>query len=232
MNNTNSDKIIERRFAIGDIHGCGKTFLALLEKIQPTKSDHIYILGDLINRGKRTKKVIKTIISLQEDGYNIFALRGNHEEYLINAMNNNTPTEFIKLCKKIRLEWLIESKTPFKIKSKYYNFFNSLPYYYDLGDRLLSHAGFDLCNDNIFENKSAMLQQREHLCIDNFKRDALIIHGHTPISLNKITRSIDANLPIINIDNGCVYYSTEKNKAHLICINLDSLEIISQKNIE
>ena len=44
-----------RRFAISDIHGCGKTFIYLVEDIlNLKKDDQLFILGDLIDRGKNS----------------------------------------------------------------------------------------------------------------------------------------------------------------------------------
>lgn len=41
-----------RRFAIADIHGCFYTFQALIKRIQFSAGDQLFILGDMINRGK------------------------------------------------------------------------------------------------------------------------------------------------------------------------------------
>ena len=37
-----------RNIAIGDIHGCSKTFFSLLEKLEITEDDVLYLLGDYI----------------------------------------------------------------------------------------------------------------------------------------------------------------------------------------
>jgi len=49
---------IGRRIAIGDIHGCFKTFKSLLEnKIRLKEEDQLFLLGDYIDKGKRNKEV-------------------------------------------------------------------------------------------------------------------------------------------------------------------------------
>lgn len=59
---------MSRIFAIGDIHGCCKTFKKLiLEKIQLTKNDIIYCIGDYIDRGNDSKGVIDFILQLQAE---------------------------------------------------------------------------------------------------------------------------------------------------------------------
>src|ERR1017187_8876025 len=75
-----------RLFAIGDIHGCSKTFRKLLlEIIQIRKSDKIYCIGDYVDRGNDSKGVIDFIIELRNKNYHIHTLRGNHEQMMLDA---------------------------------------------------------------------------------------------------------------------------------------------------
>lgn len=249
-----------KRLAVSDIHGCALTFEMLLNTINLQKEDNLFILGDIINRGKRSKKLVKKIILLQKEGYLIFPLRGNHEQYVISEMQKKSLEKFFIICEKLNLEWLFKSqkkiveeeyskffyaickflrltsllkpKELLILKSKYTEFFLNLPYYYDLGDILLSHAGFDLSQNNMFDNLYAMINQREFTNIDKIPNSVKIVHGHSPISLQKIKNAITSNSPTINIDNGCVYKSKDMNKGNLVCLDLDSFEIVVQKNID
>lgn len=74
------------RYVISDIHGCFLTFQELLSKIGFSKSDELILLGDYINRGKRSKEVLDTIIELQSQDYQITALRGNHEDMVFDSL--------------------------------------------------------------------------------------------------------------------------------------------------
>lgn len=47
-----------RRIAIGDIHGCYNPFRKLLDKIQITRHDQIFLLGDLIDKGNKSALVL------------------------------------------------------------------------------------------------------------------------------------------------------------------------------
>ena len=61
---------MERIFAIGDIHGCSKTFEKLLtDKIQLQKDDKVYCIGDYIDSGDDSKGVIDLILKLRGEGY-------------------------------------------------------------------------------------------------------------------------------------------------------------------
>lgn len=67
-----------RLIAIGDIHGCHAEFAELLERLAPTKDDRFVLLGDLVNRGPDTLKVLDLARSL-----NAVTLLGNHELRLL-----------------------------------------------------------------------------------------------------------------------------------------------------
>lgn len=67
-----------RLIAIGDIHGCHLEFAELLSRLAPTKDDRIVLLGDLINRGPDSGKVIDLA---RECG--AVSLLGNHELRLL-----------------------------------------------------------------------------------------------------------------------------------------------------
>ncbi|RLD74299.1 MAG: hypothetical protein DRJ07_19760 [Bacteroidetes bacterium] len=78
-----------RLFAIGDIHGCFDSLKELIEhKIQLQKNDKLILLGDYIDRGDKSKEVVDFIIKLQEEGYDLVPLLGNHEAMLLDVHRN------------------------------------------------------------------------------------------------------------------------------------------------
>jgi serine/threonine protein phosphatase 1 len=76
---------------MSDIHGCYNTFIALCKKIPRDYS--IVCAGDLIDRGKRSKDVIQTIIDKKYP-----TVMGNHDFFMIDERN-------LKLTKKHNLWW-------------------------------------------------------------------------------------------------------------------------------
>ena len=80
-----STSLENRKIAISDIHGCCKTFKALLNKIKFNSNDELYLLGDYIDRGPDSKGVIDYIWQLQKEGYQVNCLRGNHEQMMLRA---------------------------------------------------------------------------------------------------------------------------------------------------
>lgn len=67
-----------RIIAIGDVHGCSAELETLLEQLQPTESDFLIQLGDLVNRGPDSAGCIRLARR-----YHIKCLLGNHEKRLL-----------------------------------------------------------------------------------------------------------------------------------------------------
>jgi serine/threonine protein phosphatase 1 len=82
---------MKRTFVIPDIHGCSLTLWQLLfHKLGLQKSDTLYLLGDYIDRGPDSKGVIDSILELQRDGYDVQAIKGNHEQMLIDFVESGS----------------------------------------------------------------------------------------------------------------------------------------------
>ena len=62
-------------YAMSDLHGCYYKYTRMLEKINFSVSDTLYILGDIVDRGPDGMKIWQDIIQRK----NIIALRGNHD---------------------------------------------------------------------------------------------------------------------------------------------------------
>ena len=226
------------RFAISDIHGCIKTFNRLLDKIALTKNDTLFLLGDYIDRGNNSKAVIDKILKLKSDGFDVQCLLGNHEWLLLNAAYEKGYKE----------TWLSRNggiATLFSygiIAEDYLNyipethlqFFKTLQYFIELDDYYLVHAGFNFKDEDPFGDYHSMIWIRDwHKQI---KKDLLgdkkIVHGHTPRSIDSLREDVASGKKVVfDIDCGCVY----KGKSfggYLAALNLDTLEVIGQENIE
>ena len=57
---------VGRLIAIGDVHGCVHALDALLEAIEPSQSDELIFLGDLIDQGRDSAAVLDRLIALRE----------------------------------------------------------------------------------------------------------------------------------------------------------------------
>lgn len=68
-------------YAIGDVHGYYKDLMILLETIEEKDPDARYIfLGDIIDRGPDTLKVLEWAMNHVKPGGKYQCLRGNHED--------------------------------------------------------------------------------------------------------------------------------------------------------
>lgn len=227
-----------RRIAIGDIHGCSKTFQVLIEnKIQLNKKDQLFLLGDYIDKGKRSKEVLEYILKLIKNGYSIFPLMGNHEYFILRDI------EFCKVRKgQNQLKDIIESKGLLNVKgeieNRFLKFILNLPYFYELDNFILVHAGLDFNEEFPFEDTSSMIYIRDFV-VDREKIDnKILVHGHTPIGLDEIKKQINTHQinGKINLDNGCVFKNDltkhNKNLGHLCGLDLDELKLYYVENID
>ncbi len=217
------------KYAISDIHACVRSFKALLEKINFSRKDKLYLLGDYINRGPDSKGVIDYIWHLQDAGYSVQCLRGNHEQLLLNELDGKSLRKGAgKLCLKS-----FGAKRVEQIPQKYIHWMRSLKYYVEVDHFILVHAGLDFKRPNPLKGKYAMLWEKGwYRSIDKaWLDDRIVIHGHTPTRKRFIEASvIGSKLYAINIDNGCVL--SKKGFGRLCCINLNTLEVRFQKNID
>jgi len=221
-----------RRFAISDIHGCYLTFKTIVEnRLELTHDDQLFLLGDYINKGPKSKKTLNYIIELISHGYRIYPLRGNHEQDIIDAVKKEPEA----------LKWLLR-KSPDMIKNgsvrrQHLLFLDSLPFYYVLPDFYLVHGGFNFKAKDPFKDKKAMIWRRMPEKSSPFLDNKVILHGHRSCGLDEIRKMVDTRSTIIGLDNGVNYNKDNKmvdysQMGNLCALNLDSFELIFQPNVE
>jgi serine/threonine protein phosphatase 1 len=76
-----------RLIAIGDIHGCADEFEELLSRLAPTRDDVLVLLGDLVNRGPASARVIALARRHAQ-----VSLLGNHELRLLEFRRTGDPS--------------------------------------------------------------------------------------------------------------------------------------------
>ncbi|MEQ8908070.1 MAG: metallophosphoesterase [Vicingaceae bacterium] len=222
----NISKPTGRRLAISDIHGCSKTFKALLEQIKLQREDHLYLLGDLVNRGPSTDKVIDLVLELQTQGYQIFVLRGNHEQLLLNA--SEKPKRLNKVLPESNASAMLKGNV---LKKRYSQFLAESYHYFTLEDYYLVHAGFDFSKELPFENTHSMLHIKDFKAKRKFLSGRKIVVGHSPQPLQNIMKRIQKGKRKLYIDNGCLNKQL-KGQGNLVCLNLDSMALSIQCNLD
>jgi serine/threonine protein phosphatase 1 len=219
-----------RLFAIGDIHGCFRPFYELVTNIiKLTKSDRLILLGDYIDRGDQSKEVIDFIIDLQNTGFNITPLTGNHEQMLIDSwedlgalyqwyMNSGATTLF---------SFGIQDIT--EMERAYIDFFTNLNFYTEIGNYIFVHAGFNDYIDDPFTDKHTMIWECSPGYNNPVLRDRKIIHGHRPKTIDYVKKCISENSNVIPIDTGCVY-DKEQGYGNLSALEVDTMNLVSVAN--
>jgi len=172
---------------IGDIHACYKTFKALLKKLP--KNEQIYLTGDLIDRGPRSKEVIDYLIKHPE----IKCVQGNHEAMLLKSLDDNQGALDFWLYYGGQdtlnsYQGLDKDEYDIEIPEAHEKYIRSLPLYIETSEIIISHSG-DIGDNWARDFIYPSLEDTEkfHIC------------GHTP-NKNPIIEEKFAN-----IDTGAAY---------------------------
>ena len=225
-------------YVMSDIHGNYKAFIQMLNKIELSDNDTLYILGDVIDRGLESFKILDYV--MQHD--NIILLFGNHEDMMIEFYD---AVDGISGRKDIEYLWAIWSRNGGTItsrqfermqeeeKNKYRNFIKNLEYFKIIE---VNNQKFLLCHAGIMFSTLFSLEECIQKNINNknivWLRDVsgrdmpdglILIHGHTPVQSafdeNKIINyGRNGKKNIYNIDCGCAYNYI------LSCMRLDDMK--------
>lgn len=213
-----------RLLFISDVHGDLDGFIRILDKAKFKKSDYLFIIGDIIEKGNNSLGLVKHIMELIDSGYNIYCVMGNCEElltYMQPPVNKESLLNYVLTKKTILNEFA--SKLNIKINKesnlnticwycsrdfkKYYDFLLNLPHILVINDKyVLVHGGIEDIN-NLPDDANKIMKN------DNFyekctrRQERVMIVGHYPTinyhndypNLNPI---IDLNKNIISIDGG------------------------------
>lgn len=178
-------------YVMSDIHGEAERFYAMLDKIGFSKSDTLYILGDVIDRGPDGIELLQYIMASR----NIELLMGNHEYMCMMSLGREPdPVE--------RQRWNANGNRPTvaafyqldrNTQRRLVRFLESLPFHMDIkvnGKRFYLVHGFP--RRDAYDE----LWGRPGLDEPNPIGDCQLIIGHTPV-LNLI-RGSDARYTYAN----------------------------------
>jgi serine/threonine protein phosphatase 1 len=119
-----------RHIVIGDIHGCFDEFMELLGIVAPTDSDQIIAIGDTVDRGPDSEKVLEFF----RDTPNAVSIMGNHERKHIRSARGEVRAAFgqkivRQQCGERYAEWLA--------------FMETFPRHVELPEAILVHGMFE-----------------------------------------------------------------------------------------
>lgn len=222
-------------YAVSDLHGCYDKYIKLLERLNMTPNDSLYVLGDIVDRGSDGMKILSDLIKRK----NIFSCRGNHDhcaQILLRSFAMPNDGCFADGLEEAFGLWLSDGgsttydeflKLDESNRHAVLNYLNSLPLFEKLtveGRRFfLAHTvpeksrmlDFDNCRISDF-----IMGEPEYEKV--YFEDKIIVTGHTPTGFidPEYTGRIWKGNNHIAIDCGAVFGNP------LGCICLDTMEEI------
>lgn len=220
------------KYIVSDIHGNYDLLIKLLVKIKFSKNDTLFVLGDIIDKGKDVQKLFELLFEQLKN--NVILLAGNHEydfaKYMsILIKNDQTDEELIENAKRyLGID---------NIKVQDIDNIMNLPYYYEEKEFILVHAGvpFDIRGKMISLDKAPI----EDLVYDRRFKDVnflpplekCVIFGHTPTFFvsDKKSKILKFQKPNTAGDKIKDYYKIDVDTGNYVtgvlgCLRLDDMQ--------
>ena len=219
-----------RIFVMSDIHGQYELFLKMLDKIKLKRKDLLVIIGDICDRGKKSYEIYMKCIKMIKLGYNLKFILGNHEDMLLEDLENDYPIRYETEYSVFRNSKYFENKDMKDWHEE--NFLEEIEWLVKWlkncsliisgNENIFVHAGLDLKKVLEKQEKETVLWTREEFWImENVELEEYkgknIYFGHTPNINGRISKKTDR---IKGIDCGAFF-------THF----LGCLEVKSQKEI-
>jgi serine/threonine protein phosphatase 1 len=195
-------------FAIGDIHGCAAKLRDLLSRLpyEPGR-DRLVFLGDYINRGPDTAKVLDLLCGLKKRDPDLIPLLGNHEYLLLEYHRSGDPA-LLPYLRKMGIDATLKSygmHTAFNLQSldflpdAHLSFLKGLRLYWETGEYIFVHAGLEPDRALAEQDATSFCETRDNFISGNFDLGKRVIFGHTEFELPLVTTTK------IGIDTGAVH---------------------------
>ncbi|MDD3569354.1 MAG: metallophosphoesterase family protein [Bacteroidales bacterium] len=220
-------------YVVGDTHGCLQSLRFLLEhRIGISRSDTVILLGDLVDRGPRSAQLIDYILLLQDQGFNILSVRGNHDQMLLDAANSRAHyTQWLQNGGISTLrsyeDFMGESFLfPEGIPSIHTSFLNQLPYHLAIDRFMLVHGGINPYHDNPLNDTESLLWGRMGELPNDFMPNTIFLYGHIPTPLASIQEIVNkSEHRLIPLDGGCVYAGLHPGVGYLVALELETMKL-------
>lgn len=215
-------------YAIGDVHGCFLTLKALFKTAEIKPEDMVVFVGDLVDRGPRIKEVLDFVFERP----NTHILLGNHDFCFVDWFNpgGHARNEFMLTQGLSQTLWQLgEDAREYAVK------LGSKPFVINesSGKYVFCHADYNWAKGESFSASSygGHIWNRIDANSHNDYNGPVIIHGHTPVPLEKaIEQKIDGSVFAINLDGGAVY--PQFPFSCLRALRLDDGKFFEQKSLD
>ena len=223
-----------RRFVATDLHGCLRTFRYLVEgKLRLRPDDTLYLLGDYVNKGPDSGGLLRYLIQLQTDGYQLTCLRGNHDQNLLDVAHGRARPTWRTEAEATQTLASFGVSQATDIPSQYLTWLGALPYEVELPHFVLVHAGFDfaLPPAEMRRDHATMLTTKSFIFDASRLGGKRLLHGHMPTPVAKVQASAKAHAETFSLDTGCAYRHNPELR-HLAALDLDTWELHLAENRE
>ena len=217
----------KRVMAVGDLHGCLTPFLSLYARLDVTDDDLIIFLGDYIDRGDESLAALEWI-GREALKPNVIALRGNHEQTLLDCIAGRFANRFygsgIGTLRDVREAAKTDPTLPLRIVQT----IRRMPLYHRMEingrEHIFCHAGVDALSD---PNPSIETQDADRIVwvreefYRHYEGEAIYVVGHTPVQFLgqpplPIKRFDDRNIWLLDTGSCCV------DSGRITCLDLVS----------
>lgn len=199
-----------RIYAIGDIHGRLDLLVEIERLIQADAANApanvaIIYLGDYIDRGDDPGGVIDHLLDQPLSGFNVFHLMGNHEDFLINFLEDGEQgSMWIRNGGDATLEYYGITAWPYmtdgqlkplrgKLESlvplRHREFLAGLLISYQAGDYFFAHAGVRPGIDLEDQDETDLMWIRDEFLNSDANFGRCVVHGHSIASEPEIRRN-------------------------------------------
>lgn len=207
----------DRIYAIGDIHGRFDLLQILLEMIGEfdstlarSKSTHLIILGDMVDRGPDSAKVLNYLHRLSSKR-KVTVLMGNHEEIMLRAIDGEpgVMSSWMRFGGRATLRSFgieppegaydrtrLAREIAKAVPKDLLKWMRSLPVSARSGDYFFCHAGIRPGVEINRQSKEDMLWIRDEFLENDESHGVVIVHGHS------ISPDVEVKHNRIGIDTG------------------------------
>lgn len=222
-------------YVMSDIHGHYDKYIEALNRINFTKEDTLYIIGDMLDRGEDGIKILQDIMGKE----NIVPLLGNHEymalqifKVLIKEITTETLSEVSEEFLASFSDWIVDGGEPTLAsfcklsvheRLEIIDFIESFEVYHELivhnTTYFLVHAGIDNFNEQKELSKYYLHEfifgRTDYHSI--YFKDKILVTGHTPTRWISNTDTVFRGNNHLAIDCGCGFGGT----LGVVCLDND-----------
>ena len=204
-----------RIFVMSDIHGQYDLFLKMLDRIELKREDLLVIIGDICDRGKKSYEIYMKCMKMIKLGYNLKFILGNHEDMLLEDLENHYPLRYETEYSIYRYSKYFENKDMKDWHEESFleeiewlvKWLKNCPLVISGNENIFVHAGLDLNKVLEKQEKETVLWTREEFWLmENVELEEYkgknIYFGHTPNINGRISKKTDR---IKGIDCGAFF---------------------------